>query len=188
MNKFAILLLNFILISPVFARDIIQHDKPVFTDQDLEKYIERSSRNVSPQHEQEKDEVIETDPHEGAENQGRLVTETKDEVSEAERKRIEREFNTIVASMLSQLKAGNMEGALSFFVESRKDKHRRIFKALKENNTLKAAVEGYMGVEIGWINDHLAECGISRNENGNIYSYPIMFMEIVKGVWKIYDF
>jgi hypothetical protein len=186
MNKFAILLLNLILVSPVFAGHITQQDKPVFTDKDLEKYIEMSGQNVSPQEEREKNEGIENDPHESA--QGIPATEVKDEISESEEKRIEGEFNTIAASMLSQLKAGNIEGALSFFVESRKDKHRQIFKALKENNTLKAAFEGYMGVEIGWISDHLAECGISRNENGNIYSYPIKFMEIAKGVWKIYDF
>ena len=190
MNKFALILLNLILISPIFAGQITQQqDMSTFTDQDLEKYKKVSEPDLSTQHlDHDKNEAIEKDSSEETGAQGRVVTKAKDEISESEKKSIEREFNRIVASMISQLEAGNIEGALAFFVESRKDKHRQIFRALKDNNTLRVAFEGYMGVEIEWISDHLAECGFSRKENGKIYSYPLKFMEVAKGVWKIYDF
>jgi hypothetical protein len=190
MNKLAILLLNLILFSSAFAGEITQQrDISTFTDQDLEKYKKGSGPDSSIRRlDRDKNEAIEKDSSKETGAQGRAVIKAKDEISKSEKKSIEREFNTIVSSMISQLKAGNIEGALSFFVESRKDKHKQIFKALKDNNTLKAAFEGYMGVEIEWISNHVSECGFSRKENGKIYSYPIKFMEVAKGVWKIYDF
>ncbi|HUO78008.1 MAG TPA: hypothetical protein VMU21_10590 [Thermodesulfovibrionales bacterium] len=185
MKKIAVLLWNLILIPPVFAGEIIQQDIPTFTDQDLEKYKKISEPDVTP-HDRNKTEMSssseDTGIREGA------VPASEDKISESEKKSIEQEFNRIVAAMISQLRAGNIEAALAFFVESRKDKHRQIFKALKDNNTLKAALEGYMGVEIRWVSDHLAECELTKKENGEIFAYPINLMETAKGVWKIYDF
>lgn len=190
MNKVAVLILNLIIISPVFAGQITQQrDISTFSDQDLEKYKKVSDPNLSTQDlDHDTNEAIEKNSIEEAGAQGSALTEAKDEIGESEKKSIEREFNTIVTSMLSQLKAGNIEGALAFFVESRKDRHRQLFKALKDNNTLRLVADGYMGVEIEWISEHLAECGIDMNENGKTYSYPIKFMEVKKGIWKIYDF
>jgi hypothetical protein len=188
MNKFIIILLNLLLFSPVFAGNITQQDIPVFTDQDLEKYKEVSGSNLSPLHEQEKNEVIENDFHEGAENQGRPVTEAKDEINESEKKAIESELNRIVSSMKFQLEAGNIEGALVFFFETKKEIYRQIFKAMKDNNTLKAAFEGYVGVELKAIYDHSAQCEFLRKEKGELFSYPISFIEYEKGLWQIYNF
>ncbi|TAN42409.1 MAG: hypothetical protein EPN25_02935 [Nitrospirae bacterium] len=188
MYKFAIILLNLIIASAVFAEK--QQDAAIFTDQDLMKYKRSSEPDLPPldlgHHKNES--IKKNSGDKAADAQGSAVTKAKDEISESEKKNIEREFTAIVASMLSQLKAGNIEGALAFFVESRKERHRKIFTALKDNNTLKLAAEGYMGVDIAWIGDHLAEGGVSRNEDGKIYSYGIKFMETAKGVWKIYDF
>jgi len=189
MNKFAILLLNLILISPVFAGNIIQQDVPIYSDQDLKKYKKASDQNLSPESlEHDKNKAIEINSGERADAQESAVTESRHEISESEKKSIEREFSRIAGSMLSQLKAGNIEGAIDFFVESSKDRHRQIFNVLKDNNTLRLMADGYMGVEIVRIGDHLAQCDMNRKENGTIYSYGIKFVEVAKGVWKIYDF
>ncbi len=144
MNKFAILLLNLIFISPVFAGNITQQQEvPIFSDQDLEKY-KRASNPVLPLQDLDRDrnEGIKKDSDEGIGLQRSADTDAKNEISESEKRSIEREFNTITVSMLSQLKAGNIEGALSFFLESSKDRYRQIFKALKDNNTLRLMAEG----------------------------------------------
>jgi len=189
MRIFSLILWNLILISAVCAGQITQQDIPTFTDQDLEKYKKASDPNLSPQHlEHNKNEDIGIDSSETNGTRGGTATASKDEISESEKKSLEREFNTIMASVMSRLKTGDVEGALAFFVESRKDKHRQIFTALKDNKTLKLAVEGFGAVEISWVHEHLAECAIDKNEDGKIYSYPVNFMEVAKGVWKIYNF
>jgi len=59
---------------------------------------------------------------------------------------------------------------------------------MKDHNTLKAAFEDYAGVELESIYDHSAQCGMIRKEKGELFSYPISFVEYEKGIWKIYSF
>ncbi|MHB8883032.1 MAG: hypothetical protein ACYC69_16175 [Thermodesulfovibrionales bacterium] len=187
MYKFAAVLLSLIFVPAVFAEK--KQDTAIFTDQDLMRYKRSSEPEPPPQDlDHIRSKAIKKDSRDEPDAQGSAVTKAKDEISESEKKSIEREFNRIVTSMKSLLEAGNIEEALLFFVESRKDKHRKMFTTLKDINKLRAAFEGYEGVEIGWVYEHLSESHFIRKEHGELYSYPINFMETAKGVWKIYDF
>ncbi len=71
MNKFAILLLNLILISTVFAGQITQQDIPTFTDEDIEKYKKGYETDLSPQHiDHDENEAIEKNTSEETSAQG----------------------------------------------------------------------------------------------------------------------
>lgn len=88
--------------------------------------------------------------------------------------------------MKAELVNGNIEGALKFFVERSKERYRSIFEALKDQ--LPVILGTFIEFNIVNVYDIIAEYEIVANENGQLYSYPGVFIKNGNGIWKFKDF
>lgn len=88
--------------------------------------------------------------------------------------------------MKAALAEGNIEGALKFFIERSKERYRSIFEALKDQ--LPVILGTFIEFNIVNVYDIIAEYEIVANENGQLYSYPGVFIKNGNGIWKFKDF
>lgn len=88
--------------------------------------------------------------------------------------------------MKSALKNKDTEGALSYFVDDSKERHRSIFEAL--TGQLPAILDTFMEFNVTDVYENLAEYEIVANENGVLYSYPGLLVKDRNGIWKFRDF
>lgn len=90
------------------------------------------------------------------------------------------------AAMKGALTNGNIEGALQYFVERSKERYRGIFSVLKDQ--LPTILQTFIEFNIVNVFENIAEYEIVANENGNLYSYPGIFIRGGEGVWRFKDF
>jgi len=90
------------------------------------------------------------------------------------------------AAMKGALTNGNIEGALQYFVERSKERYRSIFEALKDQ--LPIILGTFIEFNILNVYDIIAEYEIVANVNGQLYSYPGVFIKNGNGIWKFKDF
>ncbi len=88
--------------------------------------------------------------------------------------------------MKEALVEGNIEGALKFFVGRSADRYRSIFEALKDQ--LPVIMGTFIELNIINVFENISEYEIVANENGQLYSYPGVFIRNGNGIWKFKDF
>jgi len=89
--------------------------------------------------------------------------------------------------MKARLIAGDIDGALGYFVEQSRNMYKSVFQQLgsmKLNDRLTSIYELKLDILYG----RLAECGALRDESGVIYSYPVTFVKGEDGTWWIAGF
>jgi hypothetical protein len=100
------------------------------------------------------------------------------------------EIDTLLKSkwegMKEALAKGDIEVALSLFLERSKERYRSIFSALKDQ--LPVILGTFIEFNIVNIYDIIAEYELVANENGMLYSYPGVFIKSGDGIWKFKDF
>jgi YVTN family beta-propeller protein len=88
--------------------------------------------------------------------------------------------------MKGALAEKNIENALQFFVERSKESYSSIFEALKDQ--LPVIMGTFIEFNIVNVFENIAEYEIVTNENGQLYSYPGIFIRGGDGIWKFKDF
>jgi hypothetical protein len=104
----------------------------------------------------------------------------------SEKKEIEGQLKRIWGEMNAKLTAGDIEGALAFFVEANRDKYRKTFAGMEKD----ALVSFFSKSEItvNDLRDDMAECLVVPGGDGVQFSYPVSFRRTANNEWKIYDF
>jgi len=100
--------------------------------------------------------------------------------AEDEQALIKARWDAMVAAMMS----GDIEGALTYFIDSAQEKYRTLF-ANKSSAQISAIFENVIELELYTLTDQLAQCGAVRSEFGTDYSYPVVFVRDQSGDWKI---
>ena len=88
--------------------------------------------------------------------------------------------------MTQALENRNIEEALSFFIESSKEKYRYLFKHL--SNILPELVSSIDSIELVYLEDGVAEYRLMTIEAEEQVSYYIYFVLDNNGTWKIQQF
>jgi len=89
--------------------------------------------------------------------------------------------------MKTALLSGAVETALGNVIDSKKDLYRTMFTEIGLSN-IQSLLSTNLGFELESFNGNSAECGIIREENSEVYSYPISFTKDASGAWKIRGF
>ena len=89
--------------------------------------------------------------------------------------------------MKSALLSGNVDTALSYFIDGNQDEYRAIFAGM-DIATINEIFNGIQYIEVTKVYGKVASCGAIRNEAGGIYSYPLVFIQDNNGIWKILGF
>ena len=88
-------------------------------------------------------------------------------------------------SFVKKLSARDIEGALEYVVEERKERYREAFSAIKDR--LPKEFLKKEETQINEIDGNMATGENIVRENGGVYSYPIIFIK-ERGQWKIQSF
>lgn len=88
--------------------------------------------------------------------------------------------------MKGELKKGNIEESLKYFVERSKERYRSVFEALKDQ--LPMILGTFIEFNIIDVYENIAEYEIVTNENGILFSYSGVFIKDANGMWKFKDF
>jgi hypothetical protein len=88
-------------------------------------------------------------------------------------------------SFVKKLSAKDIEGALEYVVEERKERFREAFNAIKDR--LPKEFLKKEEIQINEINGNMATGENIVRENGGVYSYPVIFIK-ERGQWKIQSF
>jgi PKD repeat protein len=91
------------------------------------------------------------------------------------------------AAMKAALLAGNVDTALSYFIDGSQSRYRAIFTGMN-SATINEIFSGISSIEVTKVNGRIASCGALRNEAGGTYSYPLIYIQDNKGIWKILGF
>jgi len=86
--------------------------------------------------------------------------------------------------MKGALMGGDIETALTYFVDASKDNYRQIFTELG-SDTLNSIFSAVTELKLYTAYGRLAGCGAIRVEAGGTYSYPVTFILDENGIWKI---
>ena len=89
-------------------------------------------------------------------------------------------------AMWSALLAGNLNGALTYFVRESQERYRAIFMDIQP--LLPQAFASIEGFHLLSVANGDAEAEAVRTENGTTYSYPILYVQDNKGIWKLKGF
>jgi hypothetical protein len=88
--------------------------------------------------------------------------------------------------MKGALAGGEVESALRFFIERSRERYKSIFDALKDQ--LPTIFQTFIEFNILKVFENIAEYEVVANENGNLYSYPGVFLKGGDGIWRFKDF
>ncbi|MBI5748934.1 MAG: fibronectin type III domain-containing protein [Nitrospinae bacterium] len=86
--------------------------------------------------------------------------------------------------MKTALVSGDIETALTYFVDASIDKYRQIFTELG-SDTINSIFSSVTEFKLYTTYGRLAGCGAIRVEAGGTYSYPVTFILDENGIWKI---
>jgi len=90
--------------------------------------------------------------------------------------------------MKARLIAGDIEGALGYFVFAIRDRYREMFSQLGFNK-IAAILSKNTDFKLSINYGRVAECGaIKMEDDGTQYSYPVRFVLDQNGIWKIMGF
>jgi len=89
-------------------------------------------------------------------------------------------------AMRAALLSGDVEKALSYFVEAAKDRYRQLFADL--NGNIYKVFSTISDIELYTLDGRSADCEAIRVENGTPYSYQLSFVQDETGTWKILGF
>ncbi len=88
--------------------------------------------------------------------------------------------------MKARLLEGDVEGAMDFFNESKREAYRRLLKALSAN--LPAIVSEMSDIQLIQYTAGAAIYDLRAVRQGEAYSFPLMFEKDINGIWKITSF
>lgn len=117
--------------------------------------------------------------------QGKTLSDTMT-ISVLNKTKMQSQLKGIWEAMRAALLAGNVEKALTYFVDVDQDRYRQMFADL--NGNIYKVFSTISDVELYTLTGRSAECGAVRVENGVPYSYPLAFVQDDTGTWKIYGF
>lgn len=89
------------------------------------------------------------------------------------------------ASFVERLSMTNIDGALEYIVDARKENYREAFYIMKDKISEKMSTKNE--IVLKEVNGYMATGENIVRENGEIYSYPITFIK-ERGKWKIESF
>ena len=89
------------------------------------------------------------------------------------------------ASFVKKLSAKDVEGALEYVVEDRKEQYKEAFNAIKDR--LPKEFLKKEDIQINDVDGNMATGENIVKESGGIYSYPVIFIK-ERGQWKIQSF
>lgn len=87
--------------------------------------------------------------------------------------------------MLTRLRSGNVQGALSLFADTSRERYEGIFDAI--GGQVAAAVDGLGEIKAVTFGDGWAELLLVRGSEGNLQAYRINMIRSEDGVWRIED-
>ncbi len=85
------------------------------------------------------------------------------------------------------LMTGNIEEAVSYFVDGAQDRFRNVFTQLG-NNKINSIFSSINEIKLESVYGQLANYGAIRIESGGTYSYPVVFVKDENGIWMIMGF
>lgn len=88
-------------------------------------------------------------------------------------------------SFVKKLSMKNIEGALDYIIEERKESYREAFSAIKDK--LPEVMSKKEDLQINDVSEYMATGENIVRENGGVYSYPVTFIK-QRGQWKIQSF
>ena len=88
--------------------------------------------------------------------------------------------------MKTALLTGNIEDGVSYFAESSKSAYRQQFTMLADQMSQIVADMGQF--RMANVRESLAEYDLRADRGGIIYSYQVLFMRDLNGIWKIRSF
>jgi hypothetical protein len=89
--------------------------------------------------------------------------------------------------MITVLRAGDIQGALTFFAEPSKAQYDQMFNSLGGTN-IGLATSNLIGLRLKTVYGSIAEYLVLRQELGGTFAYPVTFMQDAGGMWKIWGF
>jgi len=87
-------------------------------------------------------------------------------------------------AMMLALLEGNIEIAMHYFSDYRRDEFAYMFGAMG-SDTLQAIFEGVEDIELNEVAGGYAEINVLRRQNGQLYAYPVGMIKDESGVWRI---
>lgn len=87
-------------------------------------------------------------------------------------------------AMMLALLAGNIESAMHYYSDQRRDEFAYMFGAMG-GETIQAIFEGVEDIQLNEVSGGYAEITIFRRQNGQLYAYPVGMIKDQNGVWKI---
>ena len=103
----------------------------------------------------------------------------------------EKAVKTLWAGLCSAMMSGDIDRALSYFVENSQERYRSTLTSIKEQKDTEAIfsnIEGLIFNKNYKPGEPIVECYIIRKEKGEKQAYPISFVRDIDGSWKIYGF
>lgn len=94
-------------------------------------------------------------------------------------------IKNVWTSFVKKLSIKDVEGALEYIIEERKEGYRKAFAVIKDK--FPEELSKKEEILINEINDQIATGENTVEEKGGVYSYPIIFVK-EKGQWKIQSF
>lgn len=114
------------------------------------------------------------------------IDENKSDIdNEISREKIEVELQVRWKEMITALARGDIERALTYFVAASRDRYRKEFTS---RSNIVSIFLSMKELKLYSVDEHAAECGAIRVENGKTFSYPVVFVRDENGIWKIMGF
>ena len=117
--------------------------------------------------------------------QGKTLSDTMT-ISVLNKAKMQIQLKGIWEAMRAALLSGDVEKALSYFVDAAQDRYRKDFADL--NGNIHEVFSTISDIELYTLTGRSAECGAIRIENGTPYAYPLAFVQDQEGEWKIMGF
>ena len=95
------------------------------------------------------------------------------------------EIKKVWASFVEKLSMKNIDGALEYIVEERRENYREAFTLMKDR--IAEEMSKKEEIQINEVDENIATGENIVRENGGVYSYPVTFIK-EKGQWKIQSF
>jgi hypothetical protein len=76
---------------------------------------------------------------------------------------------------------------LNYFVAGVQDRYRGVFRELGDTK-INSIFSNILEIRLYTVSGDSAGCGAIRRESGGLYSYPVIFVQDEKGIWKIMGF
>ena len=92
---------------------------------------------------------------------------------------------SVFNGMTSRLRAGDVDGAASFFTGGAADQYRDLFTALKQAGTLTTAVDGLGTLQGSTVGPDFGELILTRDSPNGPIAFPIWFLRGPDGIWRI---